>query len=169
MMGCSCSSLGVEHAQGICFDAALRVGTEFVLYFFEFGFEQRDVAAAAAVGSVADGIDFELNAGKLSICRRRSSHLDEFGVSDGVFGEFFGGVARGIRFNVFQDFGADLVELAVAALLRAFAAEHRADVVELLRLRKLLHVVFDVSAADGSGCFGTQTRDLNRDALNEFL
>ena len=69
-------------------------------------------------------------------------HLDDFGVDHG---------------RVRADgFGADLEELAVAALLRAFAAEHRADVVELLEAGLLVEPVLDVGADHRGGVFGTQ-------------
>ncbi len=45
-----------------------------------------------------------------------------------------------------EDFGADLIELAVAAFLRAFATEHRSDVVEFYVPRQHLHSVLDVGA-----------------------
>ena len=44
--------------------------------------------------------------------------------------------------------GAELVELAVAARLRALVAEERAEVGELHRLRQLVHPVLEVGAAD---------------------
>ena len=44
--------------------------------------------------------------------------------------------------------GADLVELAVAAGLRALVAEERPEVGELHRLRQLVHAVLEVGAAD---------------------
>ena len=61
-----------------------------------------------------------------------------------------------------EDFGANLVELAVASFLRALAAEHWADVVELLVAGEGLHVVFDVGAADGGGGFGAEYQVLTQ-------
>ena len=51
---------------------------------------------------------------------------------------------------------AELVELAVAARLRALVAEEGADVGELHRLRQLLHAVLDVGAADRRRALGSQ-------------
>ena len=51
---------------------------------------------------------------------------------------------------------ADLVELAVTALLRPLAAEHRADVVQLLQARLLIQAMLDVSAHHRRGGFRTQ-------------
>ncbi len=65
--------------------------------------------------------------------------------------------ARGGRAD---DFGADLRELAVAALLRALAAELRADVVELLQLAGLAELVFDVGADHAGGVFRAQGEGL---------
>ena len=69
-------------------------------------------------------------------------HLDHFGVDDRRF--------RPDRLR------ADLKELAVAALLRALAAEHRADVVELLHARKLIQAVLDVGAHHRRGVLRPQ-------------
>ena len=52
--------------------------------------------------------------------------------------------------------GAELVELAVAARLRALVAEERPEVGELHRLRQLLHAVLDVGAADRRRALGPQ-------------
>src|SRR6185369_2884755 len=55
-----------------------------------------------------------------------------FGVDDGGFG------ADGLR--------ADLKELAVAALLRALAAKHGSDVIELFDAGDLVEAVLDIGA-----------------------
>jgi len=75
-------------------------------------------------------------------------HFDDFGVDGGSVGAA-------------EDFRADLVELAVAAFLRSFAAKHRTGVVELYRLRELIHVVFDVGATDGGGSLRTQAQNFS--------
>ena len=69
-------------------------------------------------------------------------HLDHFGVDEGRFR------ADGFR--------ADLEELAVAAFLRALAAEHGADVVELLHAGALVEPVLDVGADHGRGVLRAQ-------------
>src|SRR5262249_5561676 len=75
-------------------------------------------------------------------------HFDDFGVDSRSVGAA-------------EDFRADLVELTIAALLRALAAKHRSQVIQLHRLRKLLHVVLDVRAANGSSRFGTHRQGLS--------
>ena len=50
-----------------------------------------------------------------------------------------------------EDLAADLPELAVASALRAFTAELRADVEELLQVAALAQLVLDVGADDAGG------------------
>ena len=109
--------------------------------FSQFVTQLRDVAAAAVVGGVADGIYAELGALETALVEESHQHFDEFGVD-----------CWSVR--PAENFRANLVELAVAPFLRPFAPEHWPHVVQLHRLRKLLHVVLDVRAADGSGRFG---------------
>ena len=59
------------------------------------------------------------------------------------------------RFGGADEFGADLVKLAVAALLRALVAEHRAGVEDLLRQR-LSQPVGHQRPADAGGAFGPE-------------
>ena len=68
--------------------------------------------------------------------------LDDFGVDQRRFRP------DGLR--------ADLEELAVAPLLRALAAEHRAEVVELLHAGTLVQAVFDVGADHRGGILRPQ-------------
>ena len=58
--------------------------------------------------------------------------------------------------------GADLVELAEAARLRALVAEVRAQVPELHRLRQLVHAVLEVGAADRRRALGAQRQRCGR-------
>ena len=69
-------------------------------------------------------------------------HLDDFGVHRGRF--------RPDRLR------ANLEELPVAPLLRTLAAEHRADVVELLYAGTLVQPMLDVGANHRGGVFRTQ-------------
>ena len=73
---------------------------------------------------------------------KRDQHFDHFGVDP-----------RRIRRP--EHFRADLVELAIAPLLRPLAAEHRAHVVELHVAGERLHSMLDVGADDGGRRFGT--------------
>ena len=78
--------------------------------------------------------------------RSRPLHLEDLGVNGRVVGA--------------QDFGADLVELPVAPLLRALAAEHRAHVVELVGAAFVEQAVLDRSAHHGRRGFGAQGQRL---------
>ena len=69
-------------------------------------------------------------------------HLDDFGVHQRRFRP------DGLR--------ADLEELPVAPLLRALAAEHRTDVVELLHAGTLVEAVLDVGADHRGGVLRPQ-------------
>ena len=69
-------------------------------------------------------------------------HLDHFGV-DG----------RRLRPDGLR---ADLEELAIAAFLRTLAAEHGADVIQLLDTGKLIHPVLDVGTDHRRGGFRAQ-------------
>src|SRR5690606_27630366 len=53
-------------------------------------------------------------------------------------------------------FGADLVELAIAAFLGTLAPEHRPDVVQLHEAGLLVETVLDVGTDDGRGGLGAQ-------------
>ena len=69
-------------------------------------------------------------------------HLDDFHINQRVLRP--------------EDFRTNLVELAVAPLLRALAAEHGADVVELLDAALVVKAVLDVCPHDGSRSFRAQ-------------
>ena len=55
-----------------------------------------------------------------------------------------------------DDLGVDLEELAVAALLRALAAEHGADHVKLVQQAAAVQVVLDIGANDAGSGFGAE-------------
>src|SRR5882724_10358103 len=82
-----------------------------------------------------DGIDIEFSAAKSDSIEKCHHHFDDFGVGRGSIAAA-------------KNFRANLVELPVSSFLRAFSPEHRAYVVQLHRLGQLLHVVFDISAAN---------------------
>src|SRR5579862_2211116 len=134
-------NFGVENAKWIRFDAPLRIGAELVMHLAQCSAKRFDVLGAAIF--VADGIDEELRAGETGGVEKGHEHFDQFGVDGRCVG-------------LAENFGADLVELAEAAFLRAFAAEHGAHVIELHVAGKGLHAVFDVSAARGGGGFGAE-------------
>jgi hypothetical protein len=95
----------------------------------------------------ADGIQLQRPAGDAQLVEQRGQHLQHFGVAQRAF------AARRGRPD---DLRADLRELAVAALLRALAAELRADVIELLQLAALAQLVLDVGADHAGGVLGAQ-------------
>ena len=111
----------------------------------EGGAEGLDVAGAISGG--ADGVDFEGPAGDAELVEEGGEHFEDFGVAEGAFRAGVGGA---------DDFGANLGELAVAALLGALAAELGADVVELGELSGFAELVLDVGADDAGGVFGAE-------------
>ncbi len=91
---------------------------------------------------------------------QRGQHFQHFGIARGRL------AAGGRRTD---DLGADLIELAIAALLRALAAELRADVVELLQRALLVEPMLDVGANDAGGVLRTEGQRLRLLALRASL
>ncbi len=90
-------------------------------------------------------------AGDAELVEQAGEHFEDFSVAQRRFGA---GAGRS------EHLRADLPELAVAALLRALAAELRADVIELLQQPGLAQLVLDVGADDAGGVFRTQGEGL---------
>ncbi len=105
----------------------------------------RDVARAVLRG--ADGIDQQAPAGDAQLIEQGCEHLQHFGIAQ-----------RRLRAGAGRpdDLRADLEKLAVAALLRALAAELRADVIELLQQSLLAELVLDIGADDAGGVLRPQ-------------
>ena len=101
-----------------------------------------DVAASAVVGSVADGVDAEFGSLEAAFIEERHQHFDKFCIN-----------CRSIRPT--KNFRANLIELSITPLLRSLPPEHRPHVVQLHRLRQLLHVVLNVSPAHARRRLGT--------------
>ena len=99
-------------------------------------------AVGVAAGLVAESVQFQHRVvGDVQRVQDGPAAGDDLGV-----GERFGGA---------DQLDADLVELAVAAFLRALVAEHRAGVEDFLRQR-LGQAVGDQGAADAGGAFGAE-------------
>src|SRR5438094_4169826 len=150
---------GIENAQRIRFDAPLAVRAELVLHFQERGAQLFNIFGAAF--AAADRINIELNALQFQAVIKRHHHFDDYGVD-------------GRSVAAAQYLRANLIKLPVASFLRPFAPEHRPHVVELHRLGELLHVVFDVSAANaGCGLWPERERlsefKKAQNGLNSFL
>jgi hypothetical protein len=95
---------------------------------------------------VADRVDEQRRVRDLQLFEHPIEHLDHFGLNRRV-------VARA------QHFRTDLIELPVTPGLRAFAAEHRADVIELRHLTGRLvgvELVLDVGTHDRGRVFGPE-------------
>jgi hypothetical protein len=131
----------VEDAEGVGFEAALRVVAELLC----FGFEEGDEGVAVALFGfgVAEAVDLELEV--FDAAAAVEVHLEEDAL-DVLLGV---GEAEG--------FGAELVVLAEAALLGAFVSEIGGDVIDL-GARALLgeEVVLDHRADDAGGAFGAE-------------
>ena len=108
--------LGVEDAQRVGVQAALGLVVEHV----DMALEVRDQRGAVlrAFGGLAQAVEFEPHVRQAKHLPERLCQQDQFGVDVGA------GKAERL--------GADLVELAVAAALRALVAEHRPHVPEAL-------------------------------------
>ena len=128
-------NFAVEHAQRIRLRPALAVGAHLVDHGLE-RLAQRFVIARA-VGGTADGIQLQLPAAQTDFVEQRRQHLQHFGIARRRL------AARARRPD---DLGADLVELAIASLLRTLAAKLRPDVIELLQRAFLVEPVLDVGA-----------------------
>ena len=129
--------LAVEDAQRVADEAVAAFGAEAGGVGFEVGDEGGAVGGAGF--GVAEGVDFEGDAVRdAEGVEHVVAEGDDFGV-----GERLGGA---------DEFGADLVELAVATLLRALVAEHGAGVEDFLR-EALGEAVGDEGAADAGGAF----------------
>ena len=116
-------------------------GPSSIFHFPQSGAENFDVFRATFFAP--DRVHGERGASESGFFEEREQHFDDFSID-----------CRSV--GLAENFGADLVELAIAALLRALAAEHRADVVELHVAGESLHAVLDVGAANGGGGFGAQ-------------
>ena len=139
----------VEDAERVGDGAALAVGAHLADNWNEGG--AQGFVVAGAVGGGADGVEFEGPAGDAELVEQGGEHFQDFGVAEGAF------AAGGWRAD---DFGADLRELAVAAFLRALAAELGADVKELLELAGFAEPVLDVGADYAGGVFGAEGEGL---------
>ena len=91
---------------------------------------------------IAHRIDHQLESESPARLENLHHHLDHFGIH-----------RRRFRADGFR---ADLEELPVAALLRPLAAEHGADVVELLHAGALVEPVLDVGADHRRGVLRPQ-------------
>ncbi len=136
---------GVEDAEGVGFGAAAIFRAELLADGSEGGAEGFGVAGA--VGWGADGVELELPTLDAEGIEEGGEHFEELGVADRAVGSGPGGS---------EDFDADLPELAIAAALWSLAAEHGADVEELLEGSGLVEFVFDVGADDAGGVFGSE-------------
>ena len=140
MAAWSSGTLQSSTRRGLVVGAALAIGAQRGRDGREL-FLQRGHELGAAV-RIADGIQDQVEVFQSRAAQDLDHHLDHFGVHD-----------RRFRSDGFR---ADLEELAVAALLRALAAEHGSDVVELLDAGNLVEAVLDISAHHGSGGFRAQ-------------
>src|SRR5208337_82125 len=98
-------------------------------------------------GGTAYGVQFERPAGDAYAVEQRGQQFENFRVSGGGLAAGRGGA---------DDFGSDLIELAVAAFLRTLAAELRSDIEELVEAA-VPEFVLDVGANYAGGVFGAES------------
>src|SRR5271166_2396178 len=147
-------NLAVEDSQRIGDGAALAVNAHFRHYRNERLAEC--LVELRAIGGAAYGVQLQRPVGEAYAVEQGGQELKDLRVSNR-------GLAAGGRGA--DDFGVDLVELAVASFLRALAAKHGADREEFVQAA-LPEFVLDVSADDASSVFGTQRQRLPSVALS---
>ena len=130
----------IQHAQRVGLGAALAIAAHPRRHRFQLLPQALDVLRTAV--AVAHGIDQKLETGQASPLEDFHHHLDHLGIH-----------VSGFRAD---GLGADLVELPVAALLRALAPEHGPQVVELLHAGTLVEPVLDVGADHRCRALGPQ-------------
>src|SRR5262249_45607506 len=120
----------VQNAQRIGFRAALAVAAHPGRHLAQSLTQQFDVTRPAVL--ISDGVEDELKALESRPLKNSDHHFDYLGID--------------LRRPRADCFGPDLIELPVASLLRTLAAEHRAEIIELLQPRRLVETVLDVSS-----------------------
>eukprot|EP00611_Tribonema_gayanum_P012703 TRINITY_DN2336_c0_g1_i3.p1 TRINITY_DN2336_c0_g1~~TRINITY_DN2336_c0_g1_i3.p1 ORF type:complete len:704 (-),score=109.00 TRINITY_DN2336_c0_g1_i3:16-2127(-) len=126
--------LGIEHPQRIAVQAALGVVVEPGFVLFEIG-DQRGAVIGAAAGG-AQGIDLQLETAESQPLPELGGDGDHFDIDVG-------------RRNA-EGFDVELMELPIAAGLRALVAEHRAGAPDALLLVEQ-DAVLDAGANHASG------------------
>jgi len=114
--GLGCGVLGIQHPQGIGGDALLGIGIELIVVGLEPSHQLAPIAHPVVVGS--QGVDLQLQTVHPQIRQQVPGHGNRFGI------------AGGVRHS--QQLHANLVELALAALLGPLVAEHRPAIPEPL-------------------------------------
>ena len=132
--------LHVEDAQRRGRALRARLGVELGLVLVEPGGEPLDVRRPAV--GVADRVEVEHAVPDAEPVGQRRVELDDLGVDRRVVGA--------------DRLDRELPVLAVPALLRAVVPPHRADRVELLRLRLAVQAVLEVGARDRRGRLRSQ-------------
>jgi hypothetical protein len=102
--------------------------------------EEANVGRAA--GRAAHGIHQQPDPPNSQIVQQDMKHLHHFRLD-----------ARMIRA---QNFGSDLMELAIAAFLRSLPAKHGSDVIELRETARTIQVVLQVRSNYGCGALGSE-------------
>src|ERR1035437_1514362 len=142
-------NFAVEDAQRIGDIAALAVSA----HFFYYGRERlaKSFVEFCSVGGAAYGVQFERPVGDAHAVEQRGEEFEDFRVSGGRLAAGGGGA---------DDFGSDLIELAVAAFLRTLAAELRSAIEELVEAA-VPEFVLDVGADYARGVFGAEGQRLS--------
>ena len=133
-------ALAVEDAQRVSVEAALAGVAELVVARAQVALERLAVDGAAL--GAADRVEYYLKVGKSEPAVELHREVYDL--------EVYEGVLSAERLDV------ELHELAVASLLRALVAEHRADAPELRGLRALVHLVLEVGADHRGGELRTE-------------
>ena len=135
--------LAVENAQRVLLQPLLRILRQFVLHAKEI-LDQRGAPGFAAV-AIAQRVEMQRHAGDAEFLQQLVGHGQQFDI--------------GLWFTGTDDFRIDLVELAIAPLLRALVTEQRPMRRQLYR-GMLLPAIGKKGAGNPGGEFGTQGQAL---------
>ena len=143
----------IEDAQRIGDRTALAIDAHLLYHWFES--LAKSLVEFCSIFLAADRIQLEIPSCNAEAVEQRRQHLEQLGIARGRLAACRCGT---------DDFGVDLIKLSVTSLLRAFAAEHWADAVELVQAA-IPEFVFDVGADDARRSLGTKSKRLPPVAL----
>jgi hypothetical protein len=130
----------VQEPERVPFQAPPAIGAKFIAMSSVIVPQPFDIPRTAHL--VADAVDQKIDVSQSEAPHQLPGYLNHFSIHR--------------RVGVAQYLDPELMVLAETAGLGTFVAEHRAEVIHPDRLREVVHPVFQVGPADGSGALWPQ-------------